>query len=183
MKTREVVAETRRLMLRRLTADDAGFMVRLLNDPGFLRYIGDRGVRTVADATLYLQNVAWESYRLHGYGPFLVEIKAEGTPVGMCGLMRKPWLPGPDLAYAFLSKAAGSGYASEAAARVVELAWTTLRLERLYAVVMPENGASIRVLEKLGLQRTGAVTDPGNGAGLVLYEASRSRVGTVANSA
>ena len=164
------VAETERLRLRRFVQDDAPFILRLLNEPGFLRFIGDRGVRTVADAASYLEREARESYRVNGFGLFLVERKADASPIGTCGLLRRPWLEAPDLAYAFLGDAEGAGYASEAAQAVLHLAWSTFALERLVAIVLPDHAASIRILEKLQFQRTGSTTDPRSGEDLALFE-------------
>ncbi|HUF12807.1 MAG TPA: GNAT family N-acetyltransferase [Longimicrobiales bacterium] len=169
----EIVAETERLVLRRFVLDDAPFIARLLNEPGFLRYIGDRGVRTVDDARSYLEREALESYRVNGFGLFAVELKTDWTTIGACGLLRRPWLEAPDLAYAFLASAEGFGYASEAARAVLDLAWSTLALERVVAIVLPDHAASTRILEKLHFQGTGSVTDPRSGEELALFRVSR----------
>jgi len=169
----DLVAETDRLRIRRFAPGDADFLVRLLNAPGFLRNIGDRGVRTRDDARRYLETGPLESYRVNGFGPFLVELRSSNAPVGMCGLIRKPWLERPDLAYAFLPEAEGRGYASEAARAVVEFGWRTLKLDRLLAVVLPDNAASIRVLEKLEFAPVRTITDPRTGTSLSLCELKR----------
>lgn len=161
--------ETDRLTLRPFEDADAPFIVRLLNEPGFLRYIGDRGVRTEQDARGYISRVAEESYRQHGFGLLLVQRKPDGAPIGMCGVMQKPWLDSPDLAYAFLAEAAGHGYATEAARAVLAHARADLRLGRIDAVVTADNAASIRVLERLGFTARGVVVDPGSQDALQLY--------------
>lgn len=166
--------ETERLVLRRFVLEDAPFILRLLNEPGFLRYIGDRGVRTVDDARSYLEREALESYRVNGFGLFAVELRADGAAIGTCGLLRRPWLEAPDLAYAFVGQAEGFGYASEAARAVLELAWSNLALDRVVAIVLPDHRASIRVLEKLHFKRTGSVTDPRSGEELGLFRVSRN---------
>ncbi len=158
--TPRVVAETARLVLRGLEPTDAPFVLRLLNEPDFLRFIGDRGVRSVEDARDYIERGPLESYRAVGHGLFLAETRDESAPVGICGLMRKPWLEVPDLAYAFLAEATGQGFASEAARAVIAHARETVQLERLIAVVVPDNERSKRVLRKLGFRREGAVSDP-----------------------
>ena len=160
---------TERLRLRRFEPGDAPFILRLLNEPGFLRFIGDRGVRTLEDARLYLERVPLESYRTHGFGVYLVERGPRGIPIGMCGLTHKEWLPAPDLAYAFLAEHGGHGFATEAARAVLAHARATLRLERLVAIVLPDNTASIRLLQKLGFTAEGVVVDPRDGAELLLY--------------
>lgn len=163
---------TERLRLRLFEPADAPFILRLLNETGFLRFIGDRGVRTLEDAQLHLEQFPLESYRAHGFGVYLVELEPGGIPIGMCGLTRKPWLPAPDLAYAFLAEHGGRGYATEAARAVLEHARATLRLERLVAIVLPDNTPSIRLLQKLGFTAEGVVVDPRDGAELLLYGSS-----------
>jgi RimJ/RimL family protein N-acetyltransferase len=163
--------ETERLAIRQLEAADAPFILRLLNEPGFLEHIGDRGVRTEADARAYIARSAQESYRRFGFGLMAVLRKPEGTPIGMCGVMQKPWLDVPDLAYAFLARFEGQGYATEAARVVLAHARADLGMKRIVAVVTAENDASIRVLEKLGFTAGGSVTDPTSETALRLYVA------------
>lgn len=146
------VLETERLNLRQLNAGDAAFILELLNDESFLRHIGDRGVRTLADAARYISTGPVESYARHGYGLWLVELKESGTPAGICGLVRRDALPDADIGYAFLPRFRARGYASEAAAAVMSYASATLGLRRVLAIVNPDNAGSIKVLEKLGLK-------------------------------
>lgn len=145
------VLETERLVLRRLAVDDAEFMFRLLNEPSFIRFIGDRGIRTLDDARGYILNGPVASYERFGFGLYLVTLKAEGTPIGMCGLLKRDSLEDADVGFAFLPAFWSRGYAFESAAAVVAHGKSDLGLERIVAVVMPENRGSIRVLEKLGM--------------------------------
>lgn len=156
--------QTERLALRRFDVGDAPFVLRLLNEPSFLRFIGDRGVRTIDDAERYITHGPQQSYRVLGTGLLLVELEPRRNPVGMCGLMQKPWLDAPDLAYAFVPEAGGQGYALEAARAVLQTGRTRLRSERILAVVTPDNLRSIRLLEKLGFQDDGETADPATGA-------------------
>ncbi len=151
---------THRLTLRPFTRDDSAFIVSLLNTPGFLKNIGDRGIRRIEDAWRYLEEGPFNSYRMHGFGLCLAQVQDTAEPLGMTGLTWKPWLADPDIAYAFLPHAEGKGYATEAARGVVDFAFGTMKLPRLAAVVVPRNRGSIRVLEKLGFTETGTVTDP-----------------------
>lgn len=146
------VVETDRLTLRRISSADAEFIVELLTDPAFLRFIGDRGVRSVDDAHRYIQNGPVESYERHGFGLYLVELKGDATPIGMCGLLKRESLSDVDLGYAFLPAFRGRGYALEAAAAVMDYGRKTVGLERIVAVVSPDNDGSIRVLERLGFR-------------------------------
>jgi ribosomal-protein-alanine N-acetyltransferase len=146
------VIETERLKLREMSEVDAAFMLEILNDPGFVRYVGDRGVRTIEEAARYISERFVESYRRNGFGLWLVETKDEGAPAGICGLLNRGTLPGVEVGYAFLPPFRSKGYAFEAASAATTYARDVLDLPRLYAVVNPDNAVSIRVLEKLGLR-------------------------------
>ncbi|HTY42859.1 MAG TPA: GNAT family N-acetyltransferase [Thermoanaerobaculia bacterium] len=156
-KPEGLVLETDRLVLRRLAAEDAPFILELLNDPDWLRFIGDKGVRTLEDARRYIETGPIESYARHGFGLFLVARKPDEAPVGMCGLIKRDALPDVDVGYAFLPGHRGLGYARESAAAVLEFARSTVGLKRLVAITNPENERSIRVLESLGLAYEGMV--------------------------
>jgi RimJ/RimL family protein N-acetyltransferase len=145
-----IVRETSRLVLRRLTADDAAFIVELLNDPAWLQFIGDRGVRTTADALAYLQSGPMAMYARLGFGLFAVAEKNSGRPTGLCGLLQRETLPDVDLGFAFLPEFRGRGMAREAAEATIALARDELHLRRLVALTHPQNLASIGLLGKLG---------------------------------
>lgn len=150
---RTMLLETPRLRLRRLTLEDAPFIVALLNSPGWLAFIGDRGVRTEEEARRYLAAGPIASYAQHGgLGLYHVARRADGCPVGMCGLLRREALPDVDVGFALLPEHAGVGYASEAAVAVIEFGRAEFGLRRVAGITTPGNGASIRVLEKLGLR-------------------------------
>jgi len=144
------VVTTPRLAVRELTHADAPFIVALLNDPAFVRNIGDRGVRTDADARAYLTAGPLESYARHGFGLCAVDLLATGQSIGICGLLQRADLPGPDIGFAFLPEFRAQGYAFEAASAVMADAFTRLGLETLLAIVNPVNEASIRLLDRLG---------------------------------
>lgn len=147
------VIETERLSLRELSEADAAFILELLNDPGFIRFIADRGVRTLEGAARYIEERFAESYRQHGFGLWLVEAKDEGVPAGICGLLKRGApVPGVEVGYAFLPRFRSRGYAFEAASAALRHARDVLNVPRLYAVVNPDNAASIRLLEKLGMR-------------------------------
>lgn len=162
------VMETERLRIRPMERGDAPFILRLLNEASFLRFIGDRGVRTLEDAEGYILVGSQSAEGEAGIGLRLVEVKAGGTPAGVCGIMRKPWLAWPDLAYAYVPEAEGQGYATEAARQVLAGA-AAHGLGEIAAVVVPENVGSVRVLEKLAFRREGSVQDPRNGAQVDLF--------------
>ncbi|SDX96233.1 GNAT family N-acetyltransferase [Lysobacter enzymogenes] len=149
--------QTQRLTLSELTAGDAGFILELVNEPGFLGGIGDRGVRDLDSALRYIQDGPAASYARHGYGLWRVELRDSGEPVGMCGLLCRDTLPDPDLGYAFLQRHWQRGYAVEAGAAVLRYARESLALPRVLAIVNPDNAASIKVLERLGMHAQGMI--------------------------
>lgn len=154
------VATTERLTLRRLVEDDAPFMLELLNDDAFVRYIGDRGVRTIDEARAYIRDRTIAPYEQLGYGMYLVERRSDGAALGICGLVKRETLDHADIGFAFLPTARGGGYALESAQAVLEHAHADFGIERLLAIVSPENAPSVRLLERLGFafERTTRVT-------------------------
>ncbi len=144
------VIQTERLILRRFTVDDAQFVLTLLNDPSFLRYIGDKNVRNLDDARQYILNGPVASYQQHGFGLYLVELRESHTPIGMCGLLKRPELPEPDIGFAFLPDFVKKGFAFEAAAAVLRQARDELKLQRILAITTPDNEPSIKLLQRLG---------------------------------
>jgi ribosomal-protein-alanine N-acetyltransferase len=151
--TSGTILETPRLRLRELHDGDAGFIFALLNDPDFLRNIGDRGVHSHEDALRYIAAGPVASYASRGWGLWAVERREDGALTGMCGLVSRDTLPGPDLGYAYLPAWRGQGYAFEAAAATLDFAFTRAGLDRVLAIVTPANTGSVRVLEKLGMRR------------------------------
>ena len=147
-----IVLETERLILRPFRSEDAEFILALLNEPSFLRYIGDKAVRTVEDAEQYILNGPVASYERHGFGLCLVELKDTHTPIGMCGLLKRAELPDPDIGFAFLPDFWNKGFAFESAAAVLKDARERLNLARILAITNQDNEPSIKLLQKLGLQ-------------------------------
>jgi [ribosomal protein S5]-alanine N-acetyltransferase len=156
-----LVCETPRLRLRRLHADaDRQFILSLVNEPSWLENIGDRGVRSLDDARAYIANGPLASYAKHGFGLFCVELRESGEAIGMCGLIKRDWLEEVDVGFAFFPKYWGKGYAYESAAGVIEWAREACGVRRVAGIVKPGNLASIRVLEKLGMELKQVVTSP-----------------------
>lgn len=147
-----MLLETERLCLRRITFDDAQFILTLLNEPSFLRYIGDKKVRNLEDAQQYILNGPTASYERHGFGLNLVELKELHTPIGMCGLLKREELPAPDIGFAFMPAFWSKGYAFEAASAVLDGARERLKLTRILAITSLDNDASIKLLQRLGFR-------------------------------
>jgi RimJ/RimL family protein N-acetyltransferase len=147
-----IVLETERLILRRLSTDDAEFMLELLNEPSFLRYIGDRGVRNLEQAAQYILDRLVASYERNGFGLYLVELKESGIPIGISGLVKRDILLDADIGFAFLPAYWSKGYAIESAAAVMNHAREDLGLTRIVAINSPDNEASEKLLGKIGLR-------------------------------
>jgi len=150
-----LIVETQRLQLRKLALSDAQFLVTLLNDPSWQRNIGDRGVRNDADAEGYIRNSVWSQYQAHGFGMYVVQLRATALPIGLCGLVKREFLGAPDVGFALLPAYVGQGYAFEAAHALMGYATSELGIERLYAIVKPGNDRSVRLLERLGFRHEG----------------------------
>ena len=144
--------ETARLTLRRFTLDDAGFALRLVNEPSFIANIGDKGVRNLDDARRYLAEGPLAMYEKHGFGLWHAALREGGAAVGMCGWLKRDILPDVDVGYAYLPEYWGRGLAFEAAEAVLRHGARKFGLGRVIGVVSEGNQGSIRVLEKLGLR-------------------------------
>jgi len=143
------VLETGRLVLAQLSGRDAEFICGLLNEPSFLRYIGDRGVRTTDDARRYILDGPIASYARYGFGLLRVGLKVSDTPIGICGVLKRDTLPEPDLGFSLLPAFWSNGYAQEATSAVMQHARGPLGLGRILAITSVDNEPSIRLLGKL----------------------------------
>lgn len=155
------ILETTRLALRPAERSDAAFLLELMNEPGYIKNIGDREVRTVGDAEAYIDAKFSESYKTLGFGLWIVETKTEATALGICGFIKRDALANPDLGFAYLERFWSQGYGYESAAAVLEYGCDTLGLYQVFAVTSKTNRASIRLLEKLGFTCNGTIVLPG----------------------
>jgi len=145
------ILETERLTLREFNADDAEFILVLVNNPTWLLYIGDRNIRNLDDARHYLVNGPIKSYYVNGFGLSLVSLKHDNTPIGMCGMIRRNGLEHADIGFALLPQYAGKGYAFEIASATMDYAKKKLGLEKVVAITSDDNAHSIKLLNKIGL--------------------------------
>lgn len=142
--------ETERLRFRQFTLDDYQFIVELLNTEGWIKYIGDRNVKTKEQAIEYLKKGPMKSYSINGFGLGLVELKDSQTPIGMSGLIRRDYLDHPDIGFALLPKYSGKGYAYEIASSILDHAYRKQAFKTILAITLPENVPSINLIRKLG---------------------------------
>lgn len=161
--------ESERLFLRPLTLEDSEFILRLLNTDGFIKYIGDRNVRTIEQANDYLLNGPLKSYETNGFGLNLVELKTNQAPVGMCGLLKRDYLDHPDIGFAFLPEYTGKGYAYEIVKEIIYYGLNVLQFEKILAIVLPENSSSVKLLERLGFTYEKNFISPDTNEELCLY--------------
>ncbi|MEJ1241662.1 GNAT family N-acetyltransferase [Chryseolinea sp. T2] len=164
-----MLLQTQRLNLRHFLLTDSAFVLRLLNEPSFLKFIGDRKVRTNDDARVYIANRFIASYEKNGYGLYMVEDK-QGTPIGMCGLVKRDPVEDPDVGFAFVPEAWLKGLGYEAANAVMDYARHTLKLKRVLGITVPDNVASIKTLEKLGLKYLRADVTKDTNEAIRIYE-------------
>ena len=151
------IVETERLILRKMNLDDGDFILELLNEPDWIRYIGDRGIRTLDAALKYIEDGPMAMYDEHGIGLYIVELKASATPIGVCGLIQRDFLKDVDLGFGFLSKYWGKGYAYEAASAVLQYGTDKLGYGRIAGFTSLDNEKSANLLQKLGMKDEGEI--------------------------
>ncbi|GAA4280338.1 GNAT family N-acetyltransferase [Gaetbulibacter aestuarii] len=161
--------ETERLILRPTSVEDAALILELLNTPKWLKFIGDRHVRTLEDAKNYiLERILPQQNRL-GFGSFTIIRKEDHNKLGTCGLFDREGLEGIDLGYGLLPQNEGKGYGFEAANQLKQLAFKTFKLKEIHAITVNENVASKGLLLKLGFTPQGTTKLPDDDTVLLLY--------------
>lgn len=144
------ILETDRLILREIVETDGEFILDLLNQPSFIKYIGDRNVRSVDGAREFIRTRFMESYKQFGFGLWAVELKETNETIGICGFVKRDSLPEADIGFALLPQFERKGYAFESAAATLEYGKERLNFNRVLAITSKDNFASGRLLEKLG---------------------------------
>jgi [ribosomal protein S5]-alanine N-acetyltransferase len=160
--------QTSRLKLRPLTLADAEFIIELVNDPAWIRFIGDRNIHDPKAAEAYIEKCL-TMYRNHGVGSLAVELKSTGTPIGICGLLQREQYADLDLGFALLERFRGHGYAREAASAMLRVGHDNLQRRRVLALTDPGNAASIALLESLGFVFESSTARPDGVSGTNIY--------------
>jgi RimJ/RimL family protein N-acetyltransferase len=168
-----IVIECERLALRKLDLPDAPFILELLNEESFVRFIGDREVRTLGDACEYIAKGPLHSYRCFGFGLYLMSLREEAVPLGICGLVKRASLEDVELGFALLARYRSRGYAAEAAGAVLAYGRRVFGLRRIVAVTSPANQPAIAVLEKIGLRFERMIRIAEHGEDLKLFAPAR----------
>ena len=147
-----MILKTERLIISELTSENAPFFFELVNDPAWIKYIGDKEINTISDAKDYLESKIIPSYELNGFGFYLVSLKKNNSPIGITGLVDRKGLDGIDVGFAFLESYRGQGFAYESTLTLLEFAKQTLGIDPIVAITDLENSKSIQLLERLGLK-------------------------------
>ncbi len=164
-----MILKTKQLRLREFELGDAEFILELLNSPGWLEFIGNKNVNNLDDARKYIEDRTMRSYRKHGFGLSMVELKAQALPIGMCGLVKRDTLDDVDIGFAMLPEFAGKGYGYEIASATLGYAKDELGLKRIVAITVDYNKASIALLQKIGLKYEKTINIPNDDEELLLF--------------
>ena len=170
------ILETERTILREVTQDDAEFVLNLLNQPSFIKYIGDRSVRTIDDAREYIASRFAESYKKFRFGMWAVELKETGEIAGLCGFVKRDGLPDADIGFAFLPQFEKKGYAFESASAAMRYGREMLNLPRVLAITSQDNDASGKLLGKLGFRFERLINLPHNDEEIKLFSSDTARI-------
>ncbi|MBC08178.1 GNAT family N-acetyltransferase [Thalassospira sp.] len=146
-----MIVQTERTILREANHDDAPFILQLLNEPGWLRFIGDRDVHDLAAARNYIDQRFRENYQKLGFGMCVAIEKYSQSPIGLIGFVKRDTLDAPDIGYSVSEVHQGKGYAFEVGSALIKHGWNAYGFEKIYGYCLPDNVASVRMLEKLGL--------------------------------
>lgn len=155
-----IILETQRLILREMVETDDAFVLDLLNQPSFIKNIGDRNVRNLEQSREFIETRYRKSYADNGFGLYAVDLKETGETIGMCGLVKRDGLPDADIGFAFLPQFGKKGYAFESAEAVMEYGKNDLKLERVLAITSQSNESSMKLLNKLGFKFDKLITLP-----------------------
>lgn len=170
------ILETERTILREVNKYDDEFVLDLLNQPSFVRYIGDRNVRTIEQAQNYIENRFTGSYRKFGFGMWAVELKETSELIGVCGFVKRDGLPDADIGFAFLPQFERKGYAFESAAAALEYGSEVLNLQRVLAITSKDNESSGKLLGKLGFKFERLIILPPDAEELKLFSSDAATV-------
>lgn len=163
-----IIAETAQLIIREFTTGDTSFIIELVNTPSWIRYIGERNIKTDEDALAYLEKGPMKSYAENGFGLYCVELKLVNVPIGMCGLIKRATLEDVDVGFAFLPAYEGKGYAYESTEAVLSYA-QKIKLKRIVAITLPGNEKSIKLLRKVNMHFEKMIQFPNEAEELMLF--------------
>tara|TARA_R110002050_G_scaffold56512_3_gene127142 strand:- start:104037 stop:104540 length:504 start_codon:yes stop_codon:yes gene_type:complete len=151
------ILATERLILEKVVLEDAVFFIKLLNSPNWIKFIGDRRIKTIKESIAYIENSLMSSYQQNGYGLYKMCLRDSREPIGICGFIKRDYLENADIGFAILPEFEGKGYTYEAASATLVYGKTELKLEKILALTTEENKKSRYLLSKIGLTKIGSV--------------------------
>lgn len=162
-----IITSTKRLIIRNLEQSDSSFIFTLLNDPDWVKYIGDRNIKSITDAENYITNGPQKSYKTHGFGLWCVQLNETEKPIGLCGFLKRDNLEDPDIGFALLKEECGKGYAKEAALACINYYRDHFNYRQLNGITTRANIKSKSLLTSLGMKLKGTISH--DGAETLLY--------------
>lgn len=172
----KIILNTKRLILRKAQLSDKQFFYKLLNTPKWLKYIGDRGIKTVSDTEGYIKDKLINSYKTNGYGLYVFELKESKTPIGICGFIKRDYLDFVDIGFALLPEYERKGYTYEIALAALRFGVIHLGFTKIYAITSKDNIASQKLLEKLGFEFKSYIIEPSSNEELVLFSSEKINI-------
>lgn len=146
---------SQRLTMRPFAESDLDDVTIMCSDPEVMRFLGGetwdrmecwRGIAAILG-----------HWQMRGYGNWAVEKRDTGEFVGRVGFINPEGWPGFELGWTLTRKAWGCGYATEAASRALEHAFTEMGRDHVISLIHPENTASLGVARRLGETLEGQV--------------------------
>ena len=147
-----IIAETERLLISKFTLEDAPFFLELVNTPNWIKYIGERNIKTIPQAEEAIKKGHLKSYKTYGFGFYTLQLKSEqNKTIGTCGLIKRDTLKHPDIGFALLPDYESKGFGYESSIAIMSLAKKQFKLKKVLAITLPTNKSSIKLIEKIGL--------------------------------
>jgi [ribosomal protein S5]-alanine N-acetyltransferase len=165
----KIILETNRLILREADLSDNQFFYELLNSPNWLKFIGDRGIKTLNNAEDYIIDKLINSYKTNGFGLYVYELKESHIPIGICGFIKRDYLDSEDIGFALLPEYERNGHTYEISIATLIYGENKLSIKKVYAISSKDNIASQELLKKLGLNFKSYVNEPDTNEELLLY--------------
>jgi len=167
--SKKIIINTERLILREAEPSDNQFFFDLLNTPKWIKYIGDRGIKTLKNAEDYISDKLINSYKTKGYGLYVYELKESHIPIGICGFIKREYLDSVDIGFALLPEYERKGYTYEISIAVLENGEKNLSINNVYAITSKDNIASQELLKKLGFNFKSILNEPDSNEEILLY--------------
>ncbi|KIA90257.1 GNAT family acetyltransferase [Kaistella jeonii] len=166
--------ETERLFLKPISKPDASFILELYNSATFIKFIGDKKIRSLEDAENYITEKFLPQLERLGYGNYLVVRKSDEKKIGAVGIFERKGLDVQDIGFSFLDEFQGKGYGFESASKLLEIAFSEFNLNGISAITSKENIASQNLIKKLGLKYLKTVQLPNEDVELLYFELSKT---------